>query len=429
MTRRHVAVIGAGAAGLCTAKSLLSHGHTVEIFETQSEVGGTWVLREPPAESSLYESLETNTPKHKTAFPGVPFDDALPVRVPHADVLRYLERYALDVLSLIHFRSKVERIHPLRADQWELLVKGERHPRHFGAVAVCNGHYSVPYVPSLYADANAAGRVIHSHDYRRPDKFAGKRVMVVGAAGSANDIAPEIATVASEVIRAHKSYATRTSDAEASPTATPDTPSHLDSRHHISEGREADSDSATNIRYLPEPVAVSATGSIRFAPNAAGLIAAEQVDLIVLATGYKYRFDFLRESGLLQDTNERSVRPLYRHVFHIDHPSLAFVGLPFKVIPWVLFYIQAEWVARVWASRSASRLKDNNNQQGVASLPSIAAMHAHRLHYEAALSAGANKHPRLYHVLDPNSPYGNQWCEHSILLCTVALSRHPLHPF
>ena len=79
----------------------LIHGHTVELFETQAEVGGTWVLRDPPAASSLYESLQTNTPKHKAAFPGVPFIDALPLRVPHADVLEYLEQYAADVLPLI----------------------------------------------------------------------------------------------------------------------------------------------------------------------------------------------------------------------------------------------------------------------------------------------------------------------------------------
>jgi cation diffusion facilitator CzcD-associated flavoprotein CzcO len=209
--QRHVAVIGAGAAGLCTAKALLSHGHTVELFETQAEVGGTWVLRDPPAASSLYESLQTNTPKHKTAFPGVPFNDALPLRVPHADVLEYLEQYAADVLPLIQFEATVAQVRR-QADQWEVLVEGKRQPRHFDAVAVCNGHYSVPYVPSLYADADAAGRVLHSHDYRRPDAFVGKRVMVVGAAGSANDIAPEIATVAAEVIRAHKSYADRASE-------------------------------------------------------------------------------------------------------------------------------------------------------------------------------------------------------------------------
>ena len=32
-----------------------------------------------------------------------------------------------------------------------------------------------------------------------------------------------------------------------------------------------------------------------------------------------------------QETGERSVRPLHRHVFHVEEPTLAFVGLPFKV--------------------------------------------------------------------------------------------------
>ena len=35
----------------------------------------------------------------------------------------------------------------------------------------------------------------------RPDGYSGQRVLVVGAAGSANDLAPEIATVAAEVVR------------------------------------------------------------------------------------------------------------------------------------------------------------------------------------------------------------------------------------
>jgi hypothetical protein len=34
---------------------------------------------------------------------------------------------------------------------------------------------------------------------------------------------------------------------------------------------------------------------------------------------------------LPQETGERSVRPLHRHVFHVEEPTLAFVGLPFKV--------------------------------------------------------------------------------------------------
>ena len=44
-----VAVIGAGAAGLASAKRLIAHGHSVIIYERNSEVGGTWVLKESAA--------------------------------------------------------------------------------------------------------------------------------------------------------------------------------------------------------------------------------------------------------------------------------------------------------------------------------------------------------------------------------------------
>ncbi|WZZ13016.1 hypothetical protein YC2023_106105 [Brassica napus] len=41
--RRHVAVIGAGAAGLVAARELRREGHSVVVFERQNQVGGTWI--------------------------------------------------------------------------------------------------------------------------------------------------------------------------------------------------------------------------------------------------------------------------------------------------------------------------------------------------------------------------------------------------
>ena len=63
-----VAVIGAGAAGLCCARYLSSRPEefTVHVFEKASEVGGTWVYQASaegrdefgqPAHSSMYKSL------------------------------------------------------------------------------------------------------------------------------------------------------------------------------------------------------------------------------------------------------------------------------------------------------------------------------------------------------------------------------------
>ena len=39
---RRLAVIGAGAAGLCEAKHLLNSGSEVTIYEMGSQVGGLW---------------------------------------------------------------------------------------------------------------------------------------------------------------------------------------------------------------------------------------------------------------------------------------------------------------------------------------------------------------------------------------------------
>jgi hypothetical protein len=54
-----------------------------------------------------------------------------------------------------------------------------------------------------------------------------------------------------------------------------------------------------------------------------------------------------------------------------------------QVIPWVLFYIQAEWVARAWATQE--------EEEEAVVLPSVEEMDAHRLEFEAALIAGENR--------------------------------------
>lgn len=53
-----------------------------------------------------------------------------------------------------------------------------------------------------------------------------------------------------------------------------------------------------------------------------------QVDTVVWCTGYNYSFPFLDGSGLLTDPVSQRVHPLYEQLFHVQHPSLSFVGLP-----------------------------------------------------------------------------------------------------
>lgn len=61
----HIAIIGAGAAGLCAARHSLAAGYDVVVFEQTSDVGGTWVYTDQvgkdeyglPIHSSMYHGL------------------------------------------------------------------------------------------------------------------------------------------------------------------------------------------------------------------------------------------------------------------------------------------------------------------------------------------------------------------------------------
>ena len=62
---------------------------------------------------------------------------------------------------------------------------GER----FDYVIVASGHYSVPNIPTFPGIEKFPGRVMHAHDFREANEFAGKRLLLVGASYSAEDIA------------------------------------------------------------------------------------------------------------------------------------------------------------------------------------------------------------------------------------------------
>lgn len=126
-----------------------------------------------------------------------PFSHGVP-SFPHREhVLRYIQDFArhYDLLRHVTFRTTVERVEYTGAGwhrrlcaaaaqpvansepDWMVHVRGaDGTPRSeaFHAVVVCNGHYSLPSHPRIEGVAGFAGEVLHSHNYRRPDGFAGK---------------------------------------------------------------------------------------------------------------------------------------------------------------------------------------------------------------------------------------------------------------
>src|SRR5207247_4069097 len=67
------------------------------------------------------------------------------------------------------------------------------------SVVVATGIVSNPYVPEIPGRQLFGGRVLHSVEYRRPDGFTGRRVLVVGAGNSAGEISVELARAGADV--------------------------------------------------------------------------------------------------------------------------------------------------------------------------------------------------------------------------------------
>ena len=345
-------MVGAGAAGLATAAQLLARGHRPVVYEQAAQLGGVWAytdrveddpLGQHPSQrvhSSLYAAMRVNLPRDLMAFSGFPFSaPGLPRYPDHADVLAYLRRFARhgNVVDHIRFGHRVSRIEAESGGHgW--CVDGEP----VDAVAVCNGHFSEPYVPVLPGFESFPGVALHSHNYRRPDAFVGRRVVVLGSSVSGNDLAREIAAVAGEVFlagRAFRSESLCDSGADGVRRCAPAARFEQD-RVYLSNGQHIDG-----------------------------------VQMFLFCTGYRYAFPFLDESLAMVCNNH--VQGLYRQLVAIARPTLAFIGLPFRIVPFPLFQRQARWFAGYLGGdfvlpSAAARQRDHDaevSRQRAAGLP------------------------------------------------------------
>ena len=112
MTQRRVAVIGAGAAGLCAAKHLLAKGVDVVVYELGTRIGGLWVYENDNGLSGAYQSLHVNSENKVTAYKDFPFADSAPMYPDHAQMAQYLVDYAerFDLRRHIRFNARVTAV-------------------------------------------------------------------------------------------------------------------------------------------------------------------------------------------------------------------------------------------------------------------------------------------------------------------------------
>ncbi|GAA0906738.1 FAD-dependent oxidoreductase [Streptomyces thermoalcalitolerans] len=195
-----LAVIGAGPAGLTCVKQALADGHDVVCFEKHQALGGIW----NPASGGAYTGVRMQSSRMS-----MPFSDHAPAFTAdfptQTEVQEYLVSYAeaFGLLESVRFGQEVVGVTKDGA-HWRVTARdthdGTTCSEQVEAVLVANGELWRPRMPEGGLPSPDRGvRVLTSPEYRGPDEFRGKRVLVVGGGVSGADIAADLAPHAARV--------------------------------------------------------------------------------------------------------------------------------------------------------------------------------------------------------------------------------------
>ncbi|MFJ8815187.1 flavin-containing monooxygenase [Amycolatopsis thermoflava] len=176
-------VIGGGQAGLASVHALKARGLKPVLLEAGDEPVGSW--------PHYYDSLHLFSPARYSSLPGMAFPGD-PDRYPHRDeVIDYLRRYAAALDADIRTGHRVTAV---TRPGGEFLVSTEAGEELAAPIVIAaTGAFTSPHRPALPGLDRFTGTVLHSSEYREPGPFAGQRVVVVGAANSAVQIAVDLA--------------------------------------------------------------------------------------------------------------------------------------------------------------------------------------------------------------------------------------------
>ncbi|VEN37895.1 unnamed protein product [Callosobruchus maculatus] len=94
----------------------------------------------------------------------------------------------------------VTDIRPMEDNTWQVTFvhkpTKEEASEIYDVVMICNGHYNEPSYVDYEGQENFRGTIEHSHSFRSPEPYEGKRVLIVGSGPSGLDLTLQISRVA-----------------------------------------------------------------------------------------------------------------------------------------------------------------------------------------------------------------------------------------
>ena len=329
-----IAILGAGPSGLAQIRAFeaarLAGTDIPEIvcYEKQSDLGGLWNYTwrtgldayGEPVHGSMYRYLWSNGPKECLEFADYSFEEHFGRPIPSYPPRAVLRDYIMGRVEksgarqYIRFNTAVHWVdYSEQTGKFAVTVRDLKEDslstEEFDYVVVATGHFSTPNAPYFEGLNQFPGRVLHAHDFRDACEFAGKDLLLIGSSYSAEDIGTQC----------HKYGAKSVTFSYRSQPMGFDWPES----------------------FTEKPLLTKVVGKTACFKDGSS----QDVDAIILCTGYQHHFPFLPDELTLNTHNRLYPEGLYKGIFLEQNPKLIFLGMQDQYYTFNMFDAQA-WYAR-----------------------------------------------------------------------------------
>jgi cation diffusion facilitator CzcD-associated flavoprotein CzcO len=190
MTTGGTVVIGAGPAGLASAAELRRRGVPTVVLERGDAIATSWRGR--------YDRLRLNTSRWFSRLPGGRYERGTGIFPSRDELIAYLESYARDNALDVRLSTNVDRIDAHGAGWVVRTSSGDVPAEH---VVVAAGYEHTPHVPDWPGRERFDGALLHAAEYRNPDPYRGRDVLVVGPGCTGMEIAYDLAEGGAQRVR------------------------------------------------------------------------------------------------------------------------------------------------------------------------------------------------------------------------------------
>ncbi|CAH1786168.1 unnamed protein product [Owenia fusiformis] len=394
VAKRKIAILGAGASGLTAIKCCLDEGLEPVCFERSDDIGGLWRYTEEVIDDQacVAKSTVINTSKEMMCYSDFPIPKEFPNYMHNTYVMKYFRLYVdkFDLAKHIRFKTTIGSVKKAenysQTGKWVLeltnLNTNEETNETFDAVLVCTGHHAEKNIPTFPGLEKFKGRVLHSHEYKHVRGYEDKNVLIVGIGNSGGDAAVEISRVSKQVYLSTRRgawilnrvgqngvpldliFTNRFSDVLRKVVPTPILMSlaegqvesrfnhekySLKPQHRIFQQHPTVNDDLPNriicgaVQIRPDIKQFTENG-VEFDDGTT----INDLDVVILATGYKFGFPFLDKDVI--EVIENKVN-LFKFVWNpdLEHPTMAFIGFfqPLGAIN-PIAELQCRWAASVF---------------------------------------------------------------------------------